>query len=182
MRLKFYYKRKSGRGHRWSLSWEGPMEFCSCIQRLKIEMKRFLLKILWNTSMTSFGQDYKGWEKQKKKKIYIYIYIAFSLFLCRTQYWFKLVILGTSVPPLTGILNAGWRQVAEVKTMAVLLLLLLLSRFSRVWLCATPKTAANQALPSLGFSRQEHWRGLPFPSPMDESEKWKWSCSVVSDS
>ena len=64
----------------------------------------------------------------------------------------------------------------------LLLLLLLLCRFSRVWLCATPQTAAHQALPSPGFSRQEHWSGLPFPSPMDESEKWKWSRSVVSDS
>ena len=36
--------------------------------------------------------------------------------------------------------------------------------------------------PSLGFSRQEHWSGLPFPSPMQESEKGKGSCSVVSDS
>ena len=36
--------------------------------------------------------------------------------------------------------------------------------------------------PSLGFSRQEHWSGLSFPSPMHESEKWKWSRSVVSDS
>ena len=41
---------------------------------------------------------------------------------------------------------------------------------------------AYQAPPSLGFSRQEHWSGLPFPSQMHESEKWKWSCSVVSDS
>ena len=47
----------------------------------------------------------------------------------------------------------------------------LLSRFSRVQLCATPETAAHQAPPSLGSSRQEHWRGLPFPSPMHESEK-----------
>ena len=39
--------------------------------------------------------------------------------------------------------------------------------------------AAHQAPPSLGFSRQEHWSGLPFPSPMHESEKWKWSRSVV---
>ena len=54
-------------------------------------------------------------------------------------------------------------------------LLLLLSRFSRVRLCATPETAAHQAPPSLGFSRQEHWNGLPFPSPTHESEKWKWS-------
>ena len=45
-----------------------------------------------------------------------------------------------------------------------------------------PKMAAHQAPPSLGFSRPEHWGGLPFPSPMHESEKWKWSCSVVSDS
>ena len=51
-----------------------------------------------------------------------------------------------------------------------LLLLLLLSRFSRVQLCATPQTAAHQAPPSLGFSRQEHWSGLPFPSPMHDSE------------
>ena len=53
----------------------------------------------------------------------------------------------------------------------LLLLLLLLSRFSRVRLCATPEMAAHQAPPSLGFSRQEHWSGLPFPSPMHESEK-----------
>ena len=62
------------------------------------------------------------------------------------------------------------------------MLLLLLSRFSRVRLHATPKTAAYQAPSSLGFSRQEHWSGLPFPSPMHESEKWKWSHSVMSDS
>ena len=59
--------------------------------------------------------------------------------------------------------NTGASQVA--------LLLLLLSRFSRVQLCATPQTAAHQAPPSLGFSRQEHWSGLSFPSPMHESEK-----------
>ena len=46
---------------------------------------------------------------------------------------------------------------------------------------ASPELAAHQAPPSLGFSRQEHWSGLPFPSPMHESEKWKWSRSVVSD-
>ena len=40
--------------------------------------------------------------------------------------------------------------------------------------------AAHQAPPSLGFSRQEHWSGLPFPSPMHESEKWKRSRWVVS--
>ena len=42
---------------------------------------------------------------------------------------------------------------------------------SRPTLCVTSETAAHQAPPSLGFSRQEHWSGLPFPSPMHESEK-----------
>ena len=43
---------------------------------------------------------------------------------------------------------------------------LLLSHFSRIRLGVTPSTAAHQAPPSLGFSRQEHWSGLPVPSPM----------------
>ena len=48
-------------------------------------------------------------------------------------------------------------------------MLLLLSRFSRVRLCVTPQTAAHQAPPSLappsmGFSRQEYWSGVPLPS------------------
>ena len=38
---------------------------------------------------------------------------------------------------------------------------------SRVRLFATPWTVAYQALPSMGFSRQEYWRGLQFPSPGD---------------
>ena len=56
------------------------------------------------------------------------------------------------------------------------------SRFSRVRLCATSWTADYQASLSMGFFRQEHWSGLPFPSPMHESGKWKWSHSVMSDS
>ena len=47
-----------------------------------------------------------------------------------------------------------------------MLLLLLLSHFSHVRLCATPWMAAHQVPPSLGFSKQEYWSGLPFPSPM----------------
>ena len=41
----------------------------------------------------------------------------------------------------------------------------MLSCFSRVRLCATLWTAAHQAPLSTGFSRQEYWSGLPFPSP-----------------
>ena len=42
--------------------------------------------------------------------------------------------------------------------------------------------AAQQAPPSLGFSRQEHWSGLPFPSPMHESQsEVTQSCPTLSD-
>ena len=52
----------------------------------------------------------------------------------------------------------------ETVSVLLMLLLLMLSCFSRVRLCATPQMAAYQAPPSLGFSRQEHWIGLPFSS------------------
>ena len=63
-------------------------------------------------------------------------------------------------------------QISIMKMQATMnLLLLLLSRFSHVQLFATPQMAAHQAPLSLGFFRQEHWSGLPFPSPMHESER-----------
>ena len=55
---------------------------------------------------------------------------------------------------------------------------------SYVQLCESPETAAHQAPPSLGFSRQEHWSGLPFPSLMNESESERevtQSCLTLSD-
>ena len=67
--------------------------------------------------------------------------------------------------PIPGILQArtlewvaisfsnAWKWEVKVKS------------FSRVWLLATPWTAAYQALPSMGFSRQEYWSGVPWPSP-----------------
>ena len=55
------------------------------------------------------------------------------------------------------------------------MLLLLLSRFSRVQLCATPWTAAYQAPPSMGFSRQEYWSGVPLPSPKGHIVEFKYT-------
>ena len=60
--------------------------------------------------------------------------------------------------------------------------MLLLSCFSRVRLCATPEMEAHQAPPSLGFSRQEHWSRLPFPSPMHKSKREvAQSCPTLND-
>ena len=57
--------------------------------------------------------------------------------------------------------ESAWNVGCEVKSL------------SHVRLFATPWTVVYQAPPSMGFSRQEYWSGLPFPSPMHESEKWK---------
>ena len=67
--------------------------------------------------------------------------------------------------PVPGILQArtlewvaisfsnAWKWKMKVKSL------------SRVWLLATPWTTAHQAPPSMGFSRQEYWSGVPLPSP-----------------
>ena len=68
-------------------------------------------------------------------------------------------------------IHLGGNYTLCIRTLSKYMLLLLLSHFSRVQLCATPQTAAHQAPLSLGFSKQEHWSGLPFPSPMNEREK-----------
>ena len=69
--------------------------------------------------------------------------------------------------PVPGILQArtldwvaisfsnAWKWNVKVKSL------------SRVWLLATPWTAAHQAPPSMGFSRQEYWSGVPLPSPIN---------------
>ena len=68
--------------------------------------------------------------------------------------------------PVPGILQArtlewvaiffsnAWKWKVKVKSLI------------RVWLLATPWTAAHQAPPSMGFSRQEYWSGVPLPTPL----------------
>ena len=81
---------------------------------------------------------------------------------------------GSSIP---GILQArtlkwvaiafsnAWKWKVKVKSL------------SRVWLFATPWPTAHQAPPSMGFSRQEYWSGVPLPSPVVYSEAHQTSCS-----
>ena len=109
------------------------------------------------------------------------------------QNWFRLRAMRKNVPNVSSWLaiffvsslcayfclhiSPFYKDTSHIGWWHCFTLLLLLSHFSRVWLCA-----AHQAPLSLEFSRQEYWSGLPFPSPMHESEKWKWSRSVLSDS
>ena len=90
--------------------------------------------------------------------------------------------------PIPGILQArtlewvaisfsnAWKWKVKVKSL------------SRVWLVVTPWTAAYQAPPSMGFSRQEYWSGVSLPSPVSRSScflfcktpsarKSSWSCN-----
>ena len=78
--------------------------------------------------------------------------------------------------------SVSFYEVPRYRTKSWMRDIILLSHFSRLRLCAIPYAAAHQAPLSLGFSRQEHWSGLPFPSPVQDGEKWKGSCSVMSDS
>ena len=66
--------------------------------------------------------------------------------------------------------TAGW-GVRLPSASSSLCLLLLLSLQSCPTLC-DPIVSSPPGSPSLGFSRQEHWSGLPFPSPMHGSDKW----------
>ena len=81
------------------------------------------------------------------------------------------------------LLSAAILGVAVFVKLTVVLrarLLLLLNCFSCVRLCATPWTAAHQAPPSMGFSRQEHWSGLPLPSPQGEAGESSVHCDDLS--
>ena len=51
---------------------------------------------------------------------------------------------------------------------------------SRVWLLATPWTTAYQAPPSMGFSRQEYWSGVPLSSPGTSSYMLLILCELIS--
>ena len=78
---------------------------------------------------------------------------------CHTSTWINhryICPLPLKSPSTFHIIHPYVKKEVLGENVKITLLLLLLSRFSCVRLCATPETAAHQALPSLGFSRQEH--------------------------
>ena len=68
---------------------------------------------------------------------------------------------GSTVP---GILQARTLKWVAISFSKALQWKVKVKPLSRVWLLATPWTAAYQAPPSMGFSRQEYWSGVPLPS------------------
>ena len=70
--------------------------------------------------------------------------------------WQLINFVSTIPSSVNKLLELFWRLLFSIMKVKSL---------SRVRLFATPGTAAHQAPPSMGFSRQEYWSGLPFPSP-----------------
>ena len=68
--------------------------------------------------------------------------------------------------PIPGILQARTLEWVAISFSNAWKLKVKVKLLSRVQLLATPWTAAYQAPPSMGFSRQEYWSGLPLPSPL----------------
>ena len=117
---------------------------------------------IWNLSLDWSYEKTGSMEKvsrnarcEKKKANWVILRKCFSIWSDLTLHvgWSQRIVSPFSV--LTGI-REMWLFM-NLSNLTSKLLLLLLSHFSRVWLCATP---------SLGFSRQEYWSGLPFPSPL----------------
>ena len=97
-----------------------------------------------------------------------YTFLRGSLFSFLLDIFLGVQLLGHTIT----LFLTSWRTTRLFSKVAIpfrnltrSMLLLLLYRFSGVWLCATPWTAAHQAPLSVGFSRQEYWSGLPFPPP-----------------
>ena len=69
-------------------------------------------------------------------------------------------------PAVPGILQARTLEWVAISSSNAWKWKVKVKLLSRVWLFATPWTAAYQAPQSMGFSRQEYWSGLPLPSPI----------------
>ena len=100
--------------------------------------------------------------------IYIYIYAhtytaAKSLQSCLTLY--DPTYSSPPGSPIPGILQARTLEWVEISFSNAWKWKMKVKSLSCVWLLPTSWTAAYQAPPSLGFSRQEYWSGLPLPSP-----------------
>ena len=121
-----------------------------------------------------FRESFQHWSQKKEKKEGVYLVItrlfcfsaaaAKSLQSCPTL----CDPIDGSPPgsPVPGILQARTLEWVAISFSSAWEWKVKVKSFSRVRLSATPWTAAYQAPPSMGFSRQEYWSGAPLPSPV----------------
>ena len=77
--------------------------------------------------------------------------------------------------PIPGILQARTLEWVAISFSSAGKWKVKVKSMSRVQLLVTPWTTAQQAPPSMGFSRQEYWSGVPLPSPCFTLEDWYWN-------
>ena len=132
------------------------------------QFESYCFTLLFTATITNNNKYYIKWQA-----LHFIILAAKSLQSCPTL----CDLIDSSPPgsPVPGILQArilewdaisfsnAWKWKVKVKSL------------SPVRLFATPWTAAHQAPPSMGFSRQEYWSGVPLPSPVSSLQIRNWS-------
>ena len=119
-------------------------------------------------------------KKEKKRPLVIIIknrapcmYIQWNTMLCYAKSFQSCPTLCDPIDgsppgsPVPGILQATTPEWAAISFSNTWKWKVKGKSLSRVWLLATPWTAAHQAPPSVGFSGQEYWSGVPLPSPSE---------------
>ena len=102
------------------------------------------------------------------RAIFFFLIFIFNWLMIGLQYWFDhsyllpLPIAFALSKDLSWLCFFEWKWKVKVKSL------------SRVRLFSTPWTAAYQAPPSMGFSRQEYWSGVPSPSPAMSLALYNW--------
>ena len=115
----------------------------------------FLLSFNWNIVDMQYFRFTPKWFKY----MCIYMFSCSDSFLLKiiTRYWIQFLVLCNRALLVT--------YFTYVFIYLFIYLFIYSYVLSHVRLSATPWTVAHQARLSMGFPRQEYWRGLPFPSP-----------------
>ena len=150
---------------------------CSCLENPRdggawwaavhgVAQSRTWLKQLSSSNAIILGHEIDTMQvKQLEERPSVYeIAAAKSLQSCPTLC--NLIDGSPPGSPVPGILQARTLEWVAISFSNAQKWKVKVKSLSLIWLFATPWTAANQAPPSMGFSRQEYWSGVPLPSPV----------------
>ena len=115
----------------------------------------------WNSPCTVSSFKKNALDGTQKIKV---LWENYDLQLPGLSWWDSTDIWGQTDPFISLIISIQWQSYRKIRKHHIIGVL---SCFSRVQLFAAIWTVAHQAPPSVGFSRQAYWSGLPFPSPGD---------------
>ena len=120
-------------------------------------------------------------EGKKKKKCILLLFIGMSAAAAASLQSCPILCdpIDSSPPgsPVPGILQARILECVAISLSSALKWKVKVKLLTHVWLLATPWTAAYQAPPSMGFSRQEYWSGMPLPFPIGMSSRYQLGTS-----